>query len=164
MRMPSNFPLGQPSSLTTGIFLGQAPTKGVYTIGSTAVYVLACTHEKNLLSMCIYFISVICVSGRLKDKGGKLLLICLLCLNVSLHYCVNTNHKCDCKHSALMVCITLQLHLHLAIWLFLYLKKLIINTEQLGGHAQDTSSSRNQITDPSVPGQMLYHLNYSCNV
>lgn len=36
MGMPSNFPLGQLSSPTTGIFPGQAPALGVYTSISTA--------------------------------------------------------------------------------------------------------------------------------
>lgn len=42
MRMPSNFPLGQLSSPTTGIFPGQAPAMGVYTSISTAAGV--CLH------------------------------------------------------------------------------------------------------------------------
>lgn len=55
--MPSNFPLGQLSSPTTGIFPGQAPAMGVYTNISTAapsacVYEL-CVHA-NICYDCLY--------------------------------------------------------------------------------------------------------------
>lgn len=57
MRMPSNFPLGQLYSPTTGIFPGQAPAMGVYPSISTAapsvcVYEL-CVHA-NICSDCLY--------------------------------------------------------------------------------------------------------------
>lgn len=52
MRMPSNFPLGQLSSPTTGIFPGQAPAMGVHSSQSTAapgVCVYVCTWFKYTL-------------------------------------------------------------------------------------------------------------------
>lgn len=50
--MPSNFPLGQLSSPTTGIFPGQAPAMGVHSSQSTdapGVCVYVCTWFKYTL-------------------------------------------------------------------------------------------------------------------
>ncbi len=74
MRMPSNFPLGQLASPTTGIFPGQAPEMGVYTsiiaaAPSVCVYVLYCTSMQisamNVRELCK---SCVCDWSKMWDR------------------------------------------------------------------------------------------------
>lgn len=105
MGMPSNFPLGQLSSPTTGIFPGQAPALGVYTSISTAApsvwgLWVVCPCKISAMNVCIW--CKLCVTAVKFDiLQWRMSSLCVRCVAWA-QVCINVAHPEQAWHWAIL--------------------------------------------------------------